>query len=175
MYGAFDLNKTPIAPLGTKVIVHEKPANRGTWAPHGVDGWYIGPAMEHCRCFRVWITDSRHERVADTLAWFPKHVPMPTTSSADAITISLQEIAQHLRDPKPAGPLAPVADKHRQALNQLAELFDAARNANLQQTLLMSTCAYPSETFPKKSSASTTYGLVGIFGRHGQGKSQHIL
>ena len=59
---------------------------------------------------------------------------MPKTSSADAITISLQEIAQHLRDPKPAGPLAPVADKHRQALNQLAELFDA-RNANLQQTL----------------------------------------
>ena len=48
--GAFDYNKTPLAPPGTKVIVHEKTANRKTWDPHGVDGWYVGPAMEHYRC-----------------------------------------------------------------------------------------------------------------------------
>ena len=41
--GAFDFTRTPLAPPGTRFIVHEKPTQRRTWAPHGVDGWYIGP------------------------------------------------------------------------------------------------------------------------------------
>ena len=40
--GAFDFNRTPLAPPGTQVIVHETHDNRRTWAPHGVDGWYLG-------------------------------------------------------------------------------------------------------------------------------------
>jgi hypothetical protein len=45
--GAFDFNRTPLAPPGTKVIIHEKPATRGTWAPRAVEGWYLGPAQRH--------------------------------------------------------------------------------------------------------------------------------
>ena len=40
--GAFDYNKTPLAPIGTKIRVHETPNQRRTWAAHGVDGWYLG-------------------------------------------------------------------------------------------------------------------------------------
>jgi hypothetical protein len=47
LFGQFDFNKTPMAPPGTRVLVHEKPDKRGTWAPHGIDGWYVGPALEH--------------------------------------------------------------------------------------------------------------------------------
>ena len=39
--GPYDFNCTPIAPLGTKCIVHEKPVVRDTWDPYGVDGWHI--------------------------------------------------------------------------------------------------------------------------------------
>jgi hypothetical protein len=38
----------PIAPMaqsGTRIIAHETPNLRRTWAPHGQDGWYIGPAL----------------------------------------------------------------------------------------------------------------------------------
>jgi hypothetical protein len=42
--GPFNFNRTPLAPVGTKVIVHENPSIRGTWDAHGVDGWYIGYA-----------------------------------------------------------------------------------------------------------------------------------
>ena len=37
--GAFDFNRTPLAPPGTKVLIFETPTQRRTWAPHGVDGW----------------------------------------------------------------------------------------------------------------------------------------
>jgi hypothetical protein len=32
--GTFDYNKTPLAPPGTKVIIHKKPLQRKTWDPH---------------------------------------------------------------------------------------------------------------------------------------------
>jgi hypothetical protein len=44
--GAFDFNRTHLAPPGTKVFIYEKPSTRGTWAPHAVEGWYIGPAQQ---------------------------------------------------------------------------------------------------------------------------------
>ena len=43
IFGEFDFNATPLAPPGTRVVAHSKPAVRGTWAPNGEDAWYIGP------------------------------------------------------------------------------------------------------------------------------------
>ena len=70
--GAFDFNCTPLAPPGTRVIVNEKPTQRRTWAPHGVDGWYIGPAMDHYQCYRVWIPSTHAERIADQIYGIPR-------------------------------------------------------------------------------------------------------
>jgi hypothetical protein len=47
IYGQYDFNRAPMAPPGTRIIAHETPNRRRTWAPHGQDGWYIGPALEH--------------------------------------------------------------------------------------------------------------------------------
>jgi hypothetical protein len=61
IYGQYDLNRAPIAPLGTRIIAHETPNRRRTWAPHGQDGWYIGPELEHYRYYTVYITKTRGE------------------------------------------------------------------------------------------------------------------
>ena len=49
MHGHFDLNRTPLAPHGIRVLVHIKPSNHTMWSPHGADGWYTGPALESYR------------------------------------------------------------------------------------------------------------------------------
>ena len=67
MNGPFDFNRTPIAPLGTKVLVHEKPAVRGTWAPHAINGWYVGPARQHYRCYTVYIPSTKGTRQSETV------------------------------------------------------------------------------------------------------------
>ena len=123
VFGAFDFNRTPLAPPGTKVLVHEKPANRGTWAPHAVEAWYTGPAMHHYRCYRVWVWGTRAERIADTLAWFPTRHIMPVASSADRAIAAARDLTQALQHPSPASPLAPVEDASRDALHQLASIF----------------------------------------------------
>jgi hypothetical protein len=50
IYGQYDYNRAPMAPPGTRIITHETLNRRRTWAPHGQDGWYIGPALEHYIC-----------------------------------------------------------------------------------------------------------------------------
>jgi hypothetical protein len=39
IFGQYDFNRAPMAPLGTRIISHETPGRRRTWAPHGQDGW----------------------------------------------------------------------------------------------------------------------------------------
>ncbi len=46
LHGLYDFNRTPIAPPGMRVLVHEKPSIHRTWALHAVDGWYLGPALD---------------------------------------------------------------------------------------------------------------------------------
>jgi hypothetical protein len=47
LYGMYDWNRYPLAPLGCKAVMHKDGDTRGSWASHGVDGWYLGPSMDH--------------------------------------------------------------------------------------------------------------------------------
>jgi hypothetical protein len=72
IYGQYDFNRAPMAPPGTILIAHETPRRRRTWAPHGQDGWYIGLALEHYRCYTVCINKTRGEPVVETVDFFRK-------------------------------------------------------------------------------------------------------
>jgi hypothetical protein len=71
IFGQYDFNRAPMAPPGTRIIAHETGNTRRTWAPHGQDGWYIGPALEYYRCYTVYITKTRGERVVETVDFPP--------------------------------------------------------------------------------------------------------
>jgi hypothetical protein len=73
LYGQYDFNRAPMAPPGTRIIAHETPNRGRTWAPHGQDWWYIGPALEHYRCYTLYITKTRGERVVETVDFFPEN------------------------------------------------------------------------------------------------------
>ena len=125
IHGAFDFNRTPVGPPGTRVLVLETPSVRETWAPHAADAWYIGPAMKHYRCFNTWVIETRAERIADTIVWFPSQVVMPTASSSDAACAAALDLIQALRHPATASALSPLADAEHAALLQLADIFTA--------------------------------------------------
>jgi len=119
LHGPFDFNRTPIAPPGTHIIIHEKPSVCNSWAPHGIDCWYLGPAMDSYRCYTVWANETRSQRITDTVAWFPSKIPMPTTSSINYIKAGIADILHALQFPSPNSPLAPLSDSQSQALQQL--------------------------------------------------------
>ena len=47
IHGAFDYNRTPLAPPGINCMAHVKAALRKSWDPHAKVGFYIGPTMNH--------------------------------------------------------------------------------------------------------------------------------
>ena len=67
MHGAFDYNKTPLAPPGINVLAHVRPEDRISWDPHAKEGIYIGPALDHSRCHRIWTPTTAAIRICDTV------------------------------------------------------------------------------------------------------------
>ena len=102
--GIFDFNKTPMAPLGTKLVYHIKPDQRSTFDVRGKEAWYVGPATEHYRCVSIFIPETRREIQVDTVQYFPNKVPIPATSKESLLLKSALDMLELLKDPTPAMP-----------------------------------------------------------------------
>jgi hypothetical protein len=119
-----------MAPPGTRIIAHETPGRRITWAPHGQDGWYIGPALEHYRCYMVYITKTRSNRIVEKVDFFPQKFILPFPSSHDLATQAAADLTHALLHPQPAGQFCQVGDEQTIALKQLASIFVSAKPRN---------------------------------------------
>ena len=122
VFGPLDFRKTPFAPPGIKVLVHVRPQNRSSWAPHAVQGWYIGPSLDHYRCHRVWVPSTRSERISQTLSWFPHHVTMPVPTNNDMILAAAKDLTEALLN-KPKNTSTIDHEPHVKQLKQLGDIF----------------------------------------------------
>lgn len=97
LHGKFLFDQTPLAPPGMKVVVHEKPDKRSSWAPHGKIGFYVGPALKHYRCYRVYMKSTNTTRITDTLSWHPSNnLFLPGSSSYEDLFYLLNNLEQNL-------------------------------------------------------------------------------
>jgi hypothetical protein len=71
----FNFQQHPIAPVGAKILTWDSPEIRGTWADHGVEAIYLGPAMDHLRSFEVWVPGTSAARITNTVWWFLDEKP----------------------------------------------------------------------------------------------------
>jgi hypothetical protein len=56
--GSFSFDATPMAPLGTEVLIHMKPNRHSTWGYHASKAWYLSHSPNHYRCIRVLMADT---------------------------------------------------------------------------------------------------------------------
>ena len=126
LFGNFDFNKTPLAPPGTRVVVHEKPQQRASWAFHGVDGWYIGPSPEHYRCVKCYITKTKSERDADTVSFHPHTIEFPEISTLDYLQQASDDILHILGNPQTAFPYLEGGEQTKNAYLKIAKLLKRA-------------------------------------------------
>jgi hypothetical protein len=47
IFGQYDFNRAPMAPLGTRSIAHETPGRRRTWTPHGHHMGKMAGTLDH--------------------------------------------------------------------------------------------------------------------------------
>jgi hypothetical protein len=112
-----DYNKIAFAPPGCKIIVHEKPVKRRTWAPHGQHGYSLGPAMHRYRCQNLYISSTASERIVDTLEFFPHNSPMPQLSSTYRLIMAANNMTNALKHPHPEVTFAHVKDDTKNSIN----------------------------------------------------------
>jgi hypothetical protein len=131
--GYFDFNKKPLAPPVIRIIVHEKPDQRASWDPHGLDGYYLGPALDHYQCYQVHITKTKGTRIVDTVEFFPATLEMPRISSKYLASITALELSNALQKPAPAAQFSQIGTAQLQALRKLSDIFSAALPSRTKQ------------------------------------------
>jgi hypothetical protein len=155
-HGLVDYIKTDFAPPGCKIIAHEKPGNRRTWAPHGQHGYSLGPAMHHYRCQNVYISTTASERIVDTLQFFPHNYQMPQLSSTDRLLMAAKDMTDALQIPHPEVPFTSVGDDTIAALTDLAAIF----KLKLQQPPSPATQPSPAKVVPGPSLVPSSTNIL---------------
>ncbi len=47
IWGPYNWNCFPLAPLVCKVVIYKSPDAQGLWGSHGTNAWYLGPLVDH--------------------------------------------------------------------------------------------------------------------------------
>jgi hypothetical protein len=114
-----------MAPPGIRIIAHEKPDQQASWDPRGVDGYYLGPALDHYRCYQVHLT-KKGTRIVDTVEFSPSITEIPQTSSKDLAAIADLELFNALQNPAAVAPFSHIGTAQLQDMRQLSEIFTEA-------------------------------------------------
>ena len=111
MEGTYSFDATPMAPVGTEMLMHLKPIRRGTWDYHAVKAWYFAPALQHYRVIKG-VLESGAVRITDT--WKFKHhtLRVPHVSATDRIVKATKHLATAIAGEQPEAPdeLAAIED-----------------------------------------------------------------
>jgi hypothetical protein len=127
--GPFDFAKTPLAPIGCRVLIHAKPATRQSWDYRATDGFYIGPALDSYRCFKLVKCDTQSQVISDTVEFRHSYRTTPTPSPEDKIIDGLQVMASAL-----ANAPQPTSVTQLEATAQLRDLFGAWQEQGIPGT-----------------------------------------
>jgi hypothetical protein len=82
-------------------------------------------AMEHYRAYIVYCSTTGHERISDTVDFFPKHCKVPGLSSADTATMAALDLTHALKNPAPTTPFKQLCTDRMQAIKKLAAIFES--------------------------------------------------
>jgi hypothetical protein len=148
--GTFDFNKTPLAPAGCKVIVHNRRMERASWADRGTDGFFIDQAPQHYRNYKCYIPATKGIRISNTVEFFPAHCDLPHASPQDKLSMILQDLMGVLTDPIPNSIFHPEATEIRQVVNTLQDII------GIPQSLTISKGAKPRHSTPETTTTMST-------------------
>ena len=113
LFGAFNFDATPLGPGGCSVHIHNKAMTRRSWDYRSHNGFYVGPALQHYRCYRVLNKESRAVAITDAVKFRHHYLPTPDLTAEDKIIDALQQL--RLANRMPTAQL--------QAIYQLRDIF----------------------------------------------------
>jgi hypothetical protein len=116
--GPYNWNCYPMAPLGTKAIIYEDSNTHASWAPHGLDAWFLGPSKDHYRCHLYFVPETRGYRISGSVDLFPHHC----SALLYSVDTHIKELSNELQD---TFPKATRRERTLSVLRTLAQHLDA--------------------------------------------------
>jgi hypothetical protein len=66
---------------------------RGSWAFHGVNGWYLSPSLDHYHCDLYYVPETRVYRILGSIELFPQHCQLPVLTPHQHLRKPTEELA----------------------------------------------------------------------------------
>ena len=124
MCGPFNYDATPLGPPGCCIIIHAKGTTHQTWDFKGLEGFYIGLAMNHYHCY-ILLGNSTQEIVVSNTVIFRHHtINLPVLTAEDRIIHCLRALTKAIR----ANRSPTRTDKQLLAIESLQAIFSNLQN-----------------------------------------------
>jgi len=95
---SFSHNRTPLAPLDSKIIAHDTPQQRTSWAPHGHYGWLVRLVIDHYRFFTAHNPKTRKSSIVNTFHWTEyNQFSCPKITAEEQIVTAAKDITQAIK------------------------------------------------------------------------------
>jgi hypothetical protein len=115
-------------------MAHVKPKNRRTWDTHGEVGFNIGTAMEHHRCFHIYIVKTRATRVIDSVFFKHQYIINPQLTPETLVLKAAAELTSVLKGTvSRETETAEALEKVSKLFHKIAEAKAATARATEQQ------------------------------------------
>ena len=88
----YDWNAHPLAPPGTRAVIHVSPTIRTSWGPRGISAWYCGPALDHYCCHHFYVPETRSMRISGTYELYPQHCSLPSLTQQQHLHQVINEL-----------------------------------------------------------------------------------
>jgi hypothetical protein len=86
-----------MGPLGSWIIAHAKGATCRSWDFRGIEGFYVGPAMHHYRCYTLLRHNTQAVVVSNTVIFRHHTLTLPALTKEDRIIHCLCALTTEIR------------------------------------------------------------------------------
>ena len=128
LFGPYNFDATPMGPAGCRVLIHTKATIRRSWENRCHDGFYVGPALNHYRCYRVLNTQSGAVTISDAIKFRHHYLPTPELSLEDKLLHAVQAINNTLARSSSA-----TNDEQLTAIETLRDILHTYKRSNPTQ------------------------------------------
>ena len=96
---------------------------------HGLDIWYVGPALKHYRNCTGWVIETMPIIKLETVDWSETKVRHPTASRTDIVVTVSRNLITALQNPATELPLTKMDSNIQNELKKRADIFTAVTEA----------------------------------------------
>jgi hypothetical protein len=91
--GPYDWNRYHLTSLGCKAVIYEDGNTHGSWVSRGINGWYLGPLLNHYRCYVYYVPETRAYHISGSTKLLPQHCQLPTLTPHQHLRELTDELA----------------------------------------------------------------------------------